>query len=117
MNRKPKKTRRSNVKIVTKESKTLKHLRELQKLSLIKASKKIGISEAKLNHCENGRCDLDPVIILKIISAYGYSYPEFIEFTSGKKHIPENRYEDCVNMIRRLDKDKLRTIKAILESF
>jgi transcriptional regulator with XRE-family HTH domain len=64
------KQRRSALKIITKEAKVLKHLRESSKLSLRRAAKLSHLSEAKLNHSENGRCDLSPELILKIISAY-----------------------------------------------
>ena len=77
----------------------------------------IGLSEAKLNHAENGRCDLIPSLILKIISGYKYSYEDFINLVRGNKEMPSNTYAECVEILKRLDKVKLKTVKAILESF
>lgn len=117
MKKKNKKIRRSDTKIMTKEVAVLKYLRESRKLSLRRAANIIGLSEAKLNHSENGRCDLKPDLILKIISGYGYGYEEFIKLVNGKKEMPSNTYAECVEILKRLDKAKLRSVKAILESF
>jgi len=112
-----KKTRRSDIKVMTKEAAVLKHLRESRKFSLRKASVMLGLSEAKLNHSENGRCDLNPKLILKIITGYGYGYEEFMKLVKGDKELPSNTYAECVEILKRLDKEKLKTVKAILESF
>lgn len=112
-----KKTRRSDLKIMTKEAGVLKYLRESKKLSLRKAALRIGLSEAKLNHCENGRCDLNPTLILKILNGYEYKYEDFMRLVTGERPMPANDFADCVEILKRLDKEKLRTVKAILESF
>ena len=69
---KRKKVRRSDLKILTKEGAVLKYLRESRKLSVRKAAKIVGLSDTKISHSENGRCDLNPAIILKCLNAYGY---------------------------------------------
>ena len=117
MKTKKKKTRRSDTKIMTKEASVLKYLRESRKLSIRNAAKMIGVSDTKVNHIENGRCDLNPQIILKFLNGYGYSYEEFMELLNGKKKMPENTYSECIEILKRLDKEKLKTVKAILESF
>ena len=114
---KKKKTRRSDIKIMTKEAAVLKHLRESRKLSLRRAATAIGLSEAKLNHSENGRCDLGPTLILKIVVGYGYDYSYFMELVKGNKEMPSNTFKECVEILKRLDKQKLKTVKAILECF
>ncbi|EPZ52545.1 DNA-binding helix-turn-helix protein [Bacteriovorax sp. BAL6_X] len=112
-----KKVRRSDHKIMTKEASVLKYLRESRKLSIRKAAKVIGISDTKLNHAENGRCDLNPNLILKVLNGLGYSYEEFMALVNKSVPLPENTYAECVEILKRLDKEKLKTIKAILESF
>ena len=112
-----KKTRRSDLKIMTREAGVLKHLRESKKLSVRKASSLIGLSEAKLNHSENGRCDLNPTLILKILNGYGIKYEEFMKLVKGERPMPANDFAECIEILKRLDKEKLRTVKAILESF
>ena len=112
-----KKKRRSDIKVMTKEALVLKHLRESRKISLRRAAKLAGLSEAKVNHAENGRCDLKPDLILKLLNAYGYEYEYFMSLVSNKIPLPENLFQECVEILKRLDKSKLRTIKQILESF
>ena len=117
MKTKKKKTRRSDTKIMTKEAAVLKYLREARKLSIRNAAKVIGVSDTKINHAENGRCDLNPGLILKLLNGYGFSYEEFMELVSGNKKMPANDYAECIEILKRLDKEKLRTVKAILDSF
>ena len=114
---KKKRTRRSDVKIMTKEAAVLKHLRESRKLSVRNASKVIGVSEACVNHSENGRRDLKPDLILKFLNSYGFNYEEFLNLVNGLKPLPSNLYKECIEILKRLDKEKLKTVKAILESF
>ena len=39
-----------------------------------KAARIIGVSEAIINHSENGRRDITPDYILKVVTSLGYSY-------------------------------------------
>jgi transcriptional regulator with XRE-family HTH domain len=112
-----KKNRRSDLKVMTKEAAVLKHLRESHKLSIRNAAKVVGLSDTKINHAENGRCDLKPQLILKLLNGYGYSYEEFIELVKGNREMPSNYYGECLEILKRLDREKLKTIKTILESF
>ncbi len=112
-----KKKRRSAQKIMSKEAQVLKYLRESRKLSMTKAAKIVGVSEAKVNHAENGRMDLNPTWILKFLDGYGYSYAEFQKMVEGKLEIPEHNLSECVEILKRLAPDKLRTVKTILQSF
>lgn len=111
------KKRRSDSKVMTKEASVLKIMRESRKLSMRRAALLIGVSDTFINHAENGRLDLTPSIILKLISSYGYSYDEFIKFQDIKEEMPEALRYDCIEIIKRLSLDKLKTVKTILQSF
>ncbi len=74
---KKKKNRRSDHKIMTKEAKVLKYLREVRGLSMRKAGSLFGTSDAFVNHSENGRIDLTPTLIMKFLNAYGFEYEYF----------------------------------------
>ncbi len=117
MKTKKKKMRRSDYKIMTKEAVVLKYLRETRKLSVRNAAKVVGLSDTKINHAENGRCDLNPSLILKVLNGYEYSYEEFMSLVLGKKEMPSEIFNECVEILKRLNKEKLRTVKTILESF
>lgn len=114
---KKKKTRRSDVKVMTKEARILKFLRESRRLSMRKAASVLGVSEAFINHSEHGRIDLTPTIIIKFLNAYGFEHRYFKDLVEGKIEIPENQLEDCIGILKRMAPEKLKTIKAILQSF
>jgi transcriptional regulator with XRE-family HTH domain len=112
-----KKYRRSDDKIITKEAGVLKHLRETRKFSVRKVGIEIGKSATWVSHVEHGRIDLDPKKVLLLLNIYGYSYESFMELVNGNRVMPVNTYAECVEILKRLNKEKLKTVKAILESF
>lgn len=112
-----KKKRRCDHRIMTNEGRILKTLRESKKLSMKKVGRLIGFSDSFVSHLENGRLDLNPTVILKLLNVYGYSYDEFIQFKNGGKELPESLRHECIEIIKRLSHEKLRTMKTILESF
>ncbi len=114
---KKKKKRRSDTKIMTREARILKVMRESRKLSMRRAGKLLGSSDALVSHAENGRLDLTPQLIMRIISIYGYSYDEFLKFKGGEVELPEAIRTECIEIIKRLSFDKLKTVKTILQSF
>lgn len=114
---KKKKNRRSDHKIITKEGKVLKYLRESRKLSMRSAGKILGTSDALINHSENGRLDLTPTLIMKLLNAYGYEWSYFHKLVQGEIEIPQNDFDECVQILKRMKPDKLKVIKNILSSF
>jgi len=114
---KKKKNRRSDIKIMTKEARVLKFLRESRGLSMRRAGHILGTSDAFVSHSEHGRIDLTANIILKFLNAYGYEHDYFNKLVEGKIEIPENHLEDCLGLLKRMSPDKLKTVKTILQSF
>ena len=114
---KKKKNRRSDHKIITKEGKVLKYLRESRKLSMRRAGLLIGTSDAFINHSENGRLDLTPTNIMKLLNAYGYQWEYFQKLVKGEIDLPENDFDECVQILKRLTPEKLKIVKNILSSF
>ena len=117
MQTKKRKYRRSDDKVITKEAGVLKYLRETRRISLRKVGLILGKSGTWVSHVEHGRIDLDPNKILRLLNVYGYKYEYFLELVSGGRAMPSNTYAECVEILKRLDKEKLKTVKAILESF
>lgn len=111
------KKRRCNHKVVTKEATVLKIMRESRNLSMRKAGALIGVSDSTISHLEHGRADLYPKIIVKLLEIYGYSYEQFISMSNGKVDLPQSLRSECLEIIKRLDEEKLRTVKTILQSF
>jgi len=111
------KTRRSDTKVMSKEAQLLKYLRESRSLSMRKAASIMGVSEATVNHSENGRKDLTDELIKRFLKIYGYSKEEFKRMLKGEVEVPEHLRSECIEIIRRLEVSKLKTIKSILMTF
>ena len=111
------KRRRSDTKVMTKEGRLLKFLRESRSLSMRQAGRLIGKSDAIINHAENGRLDVTTDLILKLLHAYGYSYEQWQKMMSNEFSVPEHTFSECIEILKRLEPSKLKTIKNILESF
>ena len=111
------KNRRSDTKIVTEEGRLLAFLRESRNLSMRKAASLIGVSSSIVNHAENGRMDLTPTVIMKFLKAYGYQFEEFQEMLEGKIQVPEHLRSECIEIIKRIEESKLKTVKAFLMTF
>ena len=117
MKPKKKKYRRSDTKIETPEAKLLGYLRESRSLSMRKAADIIGVSCAIVNHSENGRKDLTQTLIIRFLDAYGYKLEQFEGMLRGHFEIPEHLRSECIEIIKRLDDQKLKTVKAFLMTF
>ncbi len=111
---KKKKIRRSDKKIMTKEASLLKFMRESRHLSMRRVAPILGLSEATVNHSENGRRDIDEKLIKRFLKVYGYSYEEFKNMLDGEFEVPEHLRSECVDIINRLADSKLKMVKAIL---
>jgi transcriptional regulator with XRE-family HTH domain len=111
------KKRRCNHKVMTKEASVLKFMRESRNLSMRRAGNLLGVSDSTISHLENGRADLQAEIVTKLLHFYGYSYEQFISMSNGKMELPQSLRRECLEIIKRLDEEKLRTVKTILQSF
>jgi len=114
---KMKKKRRCDVVRVTRQAQVLKYLREAKKLSMRELATLAGVSSSTINHAENGRLDLKPDFVLKLLDIYGYSYSKFVDMCDGKIEVPEHLRSECIEMIKRLKEEKLKAVRAILQSF
>lgn len=112
-----KKRRRCDLKIVTKEGKILKFLRESRHLSMSQAAKLAKVSEASINHLKNGRMDISTKLILQLLDAYFYTYEDFIKMQSPEYSLPQMTLDECITILKRLEPEKLRKVKLFLETF
>ena len=114
---KRKKKRRSDKKVMTKEASLLKFMRESRHLSMRRVAPILGLSEATVNHSENGRRDLDETLIKRFLKVYGYTWDQFQLMLSGEVEVPEHTRSECIDIINRLEDSKLKTVKAFLNTF
>ena len=111
------KKRRCNHKVMTKEASVLKFMRESRNLSMRGAGDLLGVSDSTISHLENGRADLRPEIVMRLLFNYGYSFEQFISMSSGKIELSQTLRRECLEIIKRLDEEKLKTVRTILQSF
>lgn len=101
---------------MTKEASLLKFMRESRQLSMRQVAPILGLSEATVNHSENGRRDLDKALIKRFLKVYGYSWTDFEQMLKGEIEVPEHLRSECIDIINRLDISKLKTVKAFLNT-
>jgi len=111
------KKRRSDKKVMTKEASLLKFMRESRHLSMRRVAPILGLSEATVNHSENGRRDLNDKLIKRFLKVYGYSWDQFQLMVAGVVEVPEHLRSECIDIINRIDDSKLKTVKVFLNTF
>jgi transcriptional regulator with XRE-family HTH domain len=109
------KDRRSYQKIITKEVRVLKVLRQMKKLSQARASSLCGYSRPTIGHIEQGRIELDREQIEHIVRAYGYEVREFDQMMS-EEVLRDELLIRCIQRIESLSPEKLRLINSLLET-
>ncbi len=73
----------------------------------------LGVSDSTISHLENGRADLQPEIVMRLLFNYGYSFEQFISMSSGKIELPQSLRRECLEIIKRLDEEKLKGYQSL----
>ena len=105
--------RRSYQRIITKEVRVLKMLRQMKDLTQDQASAVCGYSRPSIGHIENGRISLDQNRISHIIESYGFTIFEF------ERHMKEETLrgevlKDCYDKLILLPNDILRLVQSMI---
>lgn len=107
--------RRSYKKLITKEVRVLKILRQMKNLTQDQASAVCGYSRPSIGHIENGRIELDEDRIQHIVSSYGHTISEFHRFMK-EKVLRDEIMDECYSKMVSLPEDKLRLIQSLLRT-
>ena len=108
--------RRSYQRIITKEVRVLKILRQIKNLTQDQASAICGYSRPSIGHIENGRITLNHERIHHIVESYGCSLNEFNNLM--KEEIVRNELIDSVlKKLKSLPEDKLKLVSSLMQSF
>lgn len=108
--------RRSYRKIITKEVRVLKTLRQMKNISQDQASALCGYSRPTIGHIENGRIELDKARIKYIISCYGQDVTEF-ERLMKEEILRDEMLKACFEKMMSLSEEKLKIVSSLLGSF
>lgn len=109
--------KRSQQKIITRDVKIIRAIREKKKLSLEKAAELIGTNKSTLTALENGRIDLTAAWIKRILKGHGITELTFNQMIEAKNMIREEIVIEIDEMLLKLSYDRLQVIRQMLISF
>lgn len=102
-------------KQITKAARVLKVLRHMQGWTQPEAALKCGWSRSCIDHIENGRVEICENKIAHILNSYGckrHLYEELIEAPFLRDEV----IAECFEIIKKIDNDKLRAVKGLLDN-
>jgi transcriptional regulator with XRE-family HTH domain len=109
-------SKRSNVKRITSESRALRFLREQSRLSLRKAAALSGLGDGVIARLEQRRISVHQHHLDKLLTVYGATPQTFAMFVTGSVQLPQNLRFDCLELLRAMSLEQLRTIHPVLVS-
>jgi transcriptional regulator with XRE-family HTH domain len=108
--------RRSYKRIIIKEVRVLKLLRNMKNIAQDKASSLCGYSRPTIGHIENGRIEIPLSRIRHIVISYGYEYSKFEELMK-EEVLRDEIIESCTQKLLSLPEDKLKLVQSVLANF
>lgn len=103
-------------KLITKEARILKIIRKMQGFTQPEAAAKCGWSRSCIDHLENGRVEIDDSKIQHILKSYGCKRDLYLELFEAP-FLRDEVLNECLQILTKLDNDKLRAVKALLDNF
>ena len=107
-------TKRSAIKKMGNENQALRFFREQMKISQIEAAKRSGLSSSMIAHLEQGRIDLKPYHLDKLLPVLGISKGVFDAFASGKTPVPKDLRRECLELVKAMSLAQLQTAHGVL---
>jgi transcriptional regulator with XRE-family HTH domain len=108
--------RRSYRRVITKEVRVLKILRQMKSLTQDQASSICGYSRPSVGHIENGRIEIPMERIRHIVASYGYQFSKFEELMK-EEVLRDEIIESCSQKLISLPEDKLKIVQSVLANF
>lgn len=105
--------RRSYQRVISKEVRVLKILREMNNLTQDQASSICGYSRPTIGHIENGRIEIPIDRIKHIVSSYGYCFSKFEELMK-EEILRDEVIKICTQKIITLSEEKLKMVQSLL---
>ncbi len=107
--------RRSYQRIITKEVRVLKILRQMKNFSQDQASAVCGYSRPSIGHIENGRITLDQNRIDHIVESYGHPMSEFHRLMQ-EEIIRDELLSEAFETMKMLPEEKLKIVSSLLKT-
>jgi transcriptional regulator with XRE-family HTH domain len=109
-------SRRSQIKHITMEGRTLRFLREQPGMSLREVAALTRYSDSLIHHLETGRMDIREHHLQKLLPTYRTTLETFRMFSSGSVPMPLNLRLECIEILKAMSVDQLRTVHPVLVS-
>jgi transcriptional regulator with XRE-family HTH domain len=109
--------KRFQQKIITREVKMIRAIREKKNMSVQKAAELLGTNKSTLTALENGRIDLSPLWIKRILKGHGVSEMAFMQMIEAKDLVSEEIILEIGEMLLKLSYDRLQVIRQMLVTF
>jgi transcriptional regulator with XRE-family HTH domain len=107
--------RRSYKRIITKEVRVLKILRQMKNLTQDQASAVCGYSRPSIGHIENGRIEISMSRIQHIVSSYNFPFSKFEELMK-EEFLRDEIIEKCTEKLINLSEDKLKLASSLIQN-
>ena len=107
--------RRSYQRIITKEVRVLKILRQMKNLTQDQASAVCGYSRPSIGHIENGRIEISMSRIQHIVSSYNFPFSKFEELMK-EEFLRDEIIEKCTKKLINLSEDKLKLASSLIQN-
>lgn len=107
--------RRSYRKVITKEVRVIKILRQMKNLTQDQASAICGYSRPSIGHIENGRIELDNSRVRHIIFSYDHDMSEFDRLMT-EEVLRDEVMTEALHKMMSLPEDKLKLVSSLIQS-
>lgn len=107
--------RRSYSRLITKEVRVLKILRQMKKLPQDRASALCKYSRPTIGHIENGRIEIPVSRIRQIVTSYGFEFRKFEELMN-EEVLRDEIIEACYEKLLKLPEEKLKLVQSVLDN-
>lgn len=107
--------RRSYKRVITKEVRVLKILRQMKNLTQDQASAVCGYSRPSIGHIENGRITIEQSRIIHIVNSYGHEQQIFGSLMK-EEILRDEVLSDCLSRMENLAEDKLKLVQSVIKN-
>lgn len=107
--------RRSYRRVITKEVRVLRILRQMKNLSQDQASSVCGYSRPSIGHIENGRIELDQERIQHIVESYGHDWSLYL-LLMKEEFLRDEILKRSLDKMMSLNEEKLKIVSSLIQS-
>ena len=109
-------SKRSNQKRITRGARVLRFLRQQAGISLRKAAQISHVGDSVIAHLETGRIDIHAHHLERLLPVYKATPQSYELFASGRVELPENLKFECIEIIKSMSPEQIRTAHPVLAS-